>query len=849
MAEATAKVLTHLEEVGFQVQSGEAIPFGEPLPLVTGVAWETQTAQLALIAEGRAPLEIEAWRQLLFAGSGIRHQLAGDDASAFGTPVVVAIVDADAAGELQGLAEELAQDFAVFNRVDLNLVLDSELGNSQRLDDALAPLLPRCRRTLGAEISRAEVQEFWELLRGEVGRAASELDARFGEQRTPVGAECAETLIGESAEAEELPSPTPIAKIGVHHLRSIEEIDLDLAAATIVHGPNGSGKTTLVEAMELAWAGRSQRMPPDVSIEEYKEHLPRGGTGDFTIERDAKVIPTPSQQQRAQLNRCVLTHEAMAELVSDDPQQRFSALLEVTGLEIPDLKSRTEVLLRESKAEADRALSAAGMANLPRANSVGLKHLDDELKSELVHDYSALPELDQMENTLATVAKTFQPRQWAAEKRVVNLLENADRAVMKAVAGELGEEELEKTLDQAGEATAELLAERSQAAAATRALLEVLREQLRAERAAEPVREEHRGDGEEEPALTAPLAARWLNHSISMQKEAVRFREDAAELKGESWQQQLRDYSDALEHAAELAPRDELERLSKQEPRARSVAAPRPAEEVLRAANFGEEEFAVEEVGPVLRELSDALDRQVTGLRQLGQRLEAHPARRFGKHAEAVMAALCRFELARTLRREGPILQASEQLVCRLLDERLAPVVRELTAAIVRFEWYFKPLQMSSDGRKVVLGGLATERAGLDARLLLNSAERTVLGLSWFCALHMLQPSDQRKVLVMDDPTAGFDNANTAGFTSTLRAFTRLLRPEQVVIATHDERVAAMLAEELAGVDGWPESVVRVRFSRDANDCSVASQEWARDGERQVSRDSELLGLGESLPA
>jgi energy-coupling factor transporter ATP-binding protein EcfA2 len=848
MAEATAKVLTHLEDVGFQVQSGEAIPFGEPLPLVTGVAWETQTAQLALIAEGRAPLEIEAWRQLLFAGSGIRHQLAGDDASAFGTPVVVAIVDADAAGELQGLAEQLAQDFAVFNRVDLNLVLESELGNSQRLDDALAPLLPRCRRSLGAEISRAEVQEFWELLRREVGRAASELDARFGEQRTRVGGECAEALIGESAEAEELPSPTPIAKISVHHLRSIEEIDLDLAAVTVVHGPNGSGKTTLVEAMELAWAGRSQRMPPDVSIEKYKEHLPRGGTGDFRIERDAKVVPTPSQEQRAQLNRCVLTHEAMAELVSDDPQQRFSALLEVTGLEIPDLKSRTEALLRESKAEADRALSAAGMANLPRANSVGLKHLDEELKSELVHDYSALPDLEQVENTLATVAKSFQPRQWAVDKRVVELLEDADRAVMKAVAGELGEDELRNTFDQAGQAVAELLAERSQAAAATQALLEVLRGRLRAERATEPAREERAGDGEE-AALTAPLAARWLNHSISTQKEAVRFREDASKLKKKDWEQHLRDYADALEQAADLAPREELERLSKQAPRARSVAAPRPVEQVLRVANFGEGEFVVEEVGPVLRELSDALDRQVTGLRQLGQRLEAHPALRFGKHAESVMAALCRFELARTLRREGPILQASEQLVCRLLDERLAPVVRELTAAIVRFEWYFKPLQMSSDARKVVLGGLATERADLDARLLLNSAERTVLGLAWFCALHMLQPSDQRKVLVMDDPTAGFDNANTAGFTSTLRAFTRLLRPEQVVIATHDERVAAMLAEELAKVDSWPESVVRIRFSRDANDCSVASQEWARDGERQVSHDSELLGLGESLPA
>jgi energy-coupling factor transporter ATP-binding protein EcfA2 len=847
MTEATAKVLSHLEDVGFQVQSGEAMPFGEPLPLVSGVAWETQTAQLALIAEGRALLAIEAWRQLLFAGSGIRHQLAGDDASAFGTPVVVAIVDEGAAGELRGLAEQLAQDFAVFNRVDLNLVLESELGDSERLDDALAPLLPRCRQLLGTEISRAEVQEFWQLLRGEVERAAGELDARFGEQRTRVGGECAEALIGESAEAEELPSPTPIAKIGVRHLRSIEEVDLDLAAVSVVHGPNGSGKTTLVEAMELAWAGRSQRMPPEVSVEEYAKHLPRGGRGEFTIERDGKGVAAPSEEQRAQLNRCVLTHEAITELVSENPQQRFSALLEVTGLEIPDLKSRTEALLRESKAGADRALSAAGMANLPRANSVGLKHLDEELKSELVHDYSALAELGRVEGTLATVAKSFQPRRWTAESRVLDLLEGADRAVARAVAGEIGEEELGKILDQAGEAVAELLAERSQAAAASRALLEVLREQVRGEKADEPVREEQPED--EEAPLAAPLAARWLSHSVSIQREAVRFREDASKLEEESWQQQLRDYAEALERASEMAPREELERLSRPAPRPRALPAPKPVEEVLRAADFGEGEFVAEEVGPVLRELSDALDSQVTGLRQLGRRLEAHPARRFGGHAEAVMVALCRHELARTLRREGPILQASEQLVCRLLDERLAPVVRELMAAIVRFEWYFKPLQMSSDARRVVLSGLATEREDLDARLLLNSAERTVLGLSWFCALHMLQPPERRKVLVMDDPTAGFDNANTAGFASTLRAFTRLLRPEQVVIATHDEQVAAMLGEELASVDGWPESVVRVRFSRDVEDCSVATEEWARVRERQVKRESEQLGLGESLPA
>jgi energy-coupling factor transporter ATP-binding protein EcfA2 len=848
MAEATGRVLSHLEEVGFQVRSGEAMPFGEPLPLVSGVAWDTKTAQLALIAEGRAPLAIEAWQQLLFAGAGIRHQLAGDDTSAFGTPVVVAIVDADGAGELRGLAEQLVQDFAVFSRVDLNLVLETELGDSEHLDDALAPLLPRCRRLLGTEISRAEVQKFWQLLQTEVERAAGNLAARFGDQRIRAGSECAEVLIGDSAEAEELPSPNPIAKIGIRHLRSIEAVDLDLAAVSVVHGPNGSGKTTLVEAMELAWAGRSQRIPPEISIEEYAKHLPRGGRGEFAIERDGDGVAAPTEKQRAQLNRCVLTHEAINELVSEHPQQRFSALLEVTGLEIPDLKSRTEALLRDSKAGADQALSAAGMANLPRASSVGLKHLDEELKSELVHDYSALPDLGQIEATLATVAKTFQPRRWAAEERLLDMLEGADRAVAKAIAGEVNEEQLEKILNQAGETVAELLAERSEAAAASRALLEVLREQLQAERAVEAPREEQSNDEEKEAPLAAPLAARWLNHSISIQREAVRFREDAAKLE-EAWRQQLRDYAAALERAVEMAPQEELERFSKPAPRPRALPTPKLAEEVLGRAGFSEGELLAEEVGPVLRELSDALDNHVTALRQLGRRLEGHPGRRFGRHAEAVMAALCRYELARTLRREGPILQASERLVCRLLDERLAPVMRELMAAIVRFEWYFKPLQMSSDARRVVLSGLATERDDLDARLLLNSAERTVLGLSWFCALHMLQPPERRKVLVMDDPTAGFDNANTAGFASTLRAFTRLLRPEQVVIATHDEQVAAMLGEELATVDGWPDSVVRIRFSRDAEDCSVASEEWAEDRERQVSRESEQLGLGESLPA
>jgi hypothetical protein len=229
--------------------------------------------------------------------------------------------------------------------------------------------------------------------------------------------------------------------------------------------------------------------------------------------------------------------------------------------------------------------------------------------------------------------------------------------------------------------------------------------------------------------------------------------------------------------------------------------------------------------------------------------LQKHPARGFSQHAEPVLEAICRFELARGLRREGPILKASERLVADLLQGRLAPVVREIVAAIVRFEWYFKPLLIPDAGRKVILGGLATSDEKLDARLVLNSAERTALGLAWFMALHLLQPASRRRVLVMDDPVSVFDAANQAGFTSTLRAFIRLTRPEQVVVAVHDDTVATLLAEELAPVDGWPSAVTRLRCQRDPKDFSVVRAEWTSVESRSIAEEAERLRLQDEAAA
>jgi energy-coupling factor transporter ATP-binding protein EcfA2 len=758
----------------------------------------------------------------------------------------VALVDEQAAVKLRVLAETLAEVYAVFSRVDLNLVLETDVGVPDRLDDALAPLLPRCRRILGSEISQEEVRRFWALLKAEVEKAADKLDPVFGVHRAAVGRSSANKLAEASQGVPELPAPTPIRRIAVEHFRSIELLKIDLGDVNVVHGPNGSGKTSLVEAMELAWAGTSGRRPTDVGLAEYAAHLPRGGKGGFSIVVDGKPVEAPVDEARAALGRCVLTHEAMAGLASDSPKARFGALLEVTGLEIPDVKARTEVLLRESKQDADQVLSSAGFANLKATNVVALNHLRNELESDFAKRVTALPEVVALEEALGSVSRgAFVMRRWGAEARALRALEVADEVVSRAADLRAGSAEVVPVFDEAISTVGELLAERAQAASASRALLEQLREQLRAERGSGDAEADLASSdiGARKTPIGVEVAARWLGHSESLTLASDQFRADATGVKDEKWADRLRDYAAAVERAARLAPIDELRELSRPAPPPIPLRQVKADPGVQRAAGFSADPIEAATVGPVLRELADALDAHVMELKNITQRLERHPSREFSQHADALMQVLCQFELARTIRREGPILQASETLVSELLDERLAPVVRELVAAIVRFDWYFKPLKMSSGSRKIVLGGLATDREDLDARLLLNSAERTVLGLAWFLALHMLQPKEERQVLVLDDPTAVFDPSNTAGFVSTLRAFTRLLKPKQVVIATHDDQVAAMLAEELADVDGWPQSVARIRFRRNAKDCSEATQEWTASSDRRVDQESEQLGL------
>lgn len=835
MTDSTMLILNRLSDLGFETRVGKSEPFGEVLPLVTGTAWNNQTAQVAYIAEYHEADDVETWRQLLFAGSGLRHQLAGSGPTCFGTPVILAIVDGFGEQKLRQLAEDLIERYALFRRVDLNLVRRDDLMDAAALDLALAPLLPTCRSLLGSEISKREVRRFWEVLRSRIVDAATELDDTFGEFRDVVGTEVADRLVGDIAGIPALPSPTPLKSLEVSNFRSFKSASVEFAPISVIHGPNGSGKSSLLEALELSWAESSQRQPADVDSDEYARHLPHDGIGRFAVVHQQGVVDAVSATPKAELQRCVLTQEAVSDLVRSSPRDRYSGLLTATGLEIPDLRRRTGDLVSETKREADSALVAAGLAPLPRSDSVALRHLTRSIGSDFVRAMPPVTDLNGIESSLAAASSgAFQPRGWEDEG-VATLLAQAD-ALTASVLSEPDDGQAIAAVFSAALIAAESAARRRHdAARATRVLLDAV--------SLTPARKAREPQVPAESPIAARLAARWIAHSQAVGDAAAQFRTDAAEVEDEWWSNCLLRYSEALDRAVGTTPLDKLRLMATRVTASAGSSPVSVPTSVYESAGFTDAPPPSDEIISLLRDLADELQRQAHAIDAVAEALKAHPAQTFAERSHRVLRALCRFELARILRREGPIARASEELVSDLLQGVLAPVLRELVAAIVRFEWYFKPLTIPDEERRVILGGLATSAPDLDARLVLNSAERHVVGVAWFLALHMLQPPERRQVLVLDDPPAGFDSVNQAGFVATLRALVRLIRPAQLVVATHDDGLAAVLAEELAPVDGWPSATARMRCRRDSTNGSTVAVEWSDSHTRTTDDEAVKLGL------
>jgi hypothetical protein len=522
--------------------------------------------------------------------------------------------------------------------------------------------------------------------------------------------------------------------------------------------------------------------------------------------------------------------------------------LSITGLELPEVDRRTEDLVRDAKREADAALEGAGLPPLRAITANGTKHLETELRKGFVVRLPDPSELGGLEEVLKrATGGVYVPRRWAARKDLLSVLEDVDETLATATLGaDLDVSRFDEGAGLARSAADEL---RGHGQA-----LRLLAAAIRAARSEVPGRDEVEPDEELLPVIPRGLSARWLGHVRGLEGAAGSFRLDADDLEDRLWSRRLRDYADALAAAAKEAPKEELEEIV--DPR--EVRTPDPVETIevpdsaYGAAGFSRPLDHPGDVLEAIEETTELLQRQTAGFDSIATDLARHPARDFKVHAERVLASVCRFEVARQLRprkgRVGPIEQASEEEVETLLVGKLEPVVRELLAALVRFEWYFKPPMISGSDRRLIIGGISTKRGDLDARLTLNAAERVVFGLAWFLALYLLQPIERRRVLAIDDASAAFDSSNQAAFVSTLRAFVRLVRPEQLIAISHDQAVAESLADELAPVDDWPAATSRVRCERSQNDTSLAKRIGLEEAPRDLEVDLERLGMIGEMP-
>ena len=172
-------ILKRLEDLGFDLRRKQDM-FDQDLPLLHAVAVDGQAHQLVLVAsEERLSIDHgayeEVWRELLFAVGGLRHHLMGGLLPAHGAPILLALVSDVGETRLRGLVEEITAEYALFARVDLNVVRRD--APTDELDRFLAPLLPAVREALAKNITVAsqDVQAFWSELEGTVREAATEI--------------------------------------------------------------------------------------------------------------------------------------------------------------------------------------------------------------------------------------------------------------------------------------------------------------------------------------------------------------------------------------------------------------------------------------------------------------------------------------------------------------------------------------------------------------------------------------------------------------------------------------------------------------------------------------------------
>jgi energy-coupling factor transporter ATP-binding protein EcfA2 len=857
-------ILKRLAEVGFRTGEGTIAPFGQPLPLVTAWATDESTASLALIVEDASDVaDDEPWRELLFALSGLRHELQNGGSPALGTPVVVALLQNDeSAHRLRRLIEELGQQYVLFSRIELNVVVATGRDPiDSNVDVALAPLLPRSRKALmqGTVIDRETLRTLGDELKDAVRKSVATLPELLRPSALGVAESYAERLAGlitASASADSF-APTTWDSVHLRDFRAFADQEIPLGSLTLVEGLNGTGKSSLVEALELLWTGTSQRKPPDETAANYDEHLARGGNHAWSItgyrrtvdgEAVSQTVSESGSHTPGALARNVFSQDGSLDIAREKGTQRYEELLRITGLAIPELLEECERLNREAKSQLDSLLARLQIAPTKSINARSLEHVSEALRSVAGGSAPSASEVTNLQTQLVEEAKShglvFQPFETATLS--AEAVETLQR-LAEDLAGRLQSSEEFTGIAQELHEVARRSAVRAESnARSVDALIAAVAARRRPAEQATPFE-----DGQEVTGLPAQTASTWLYAGRSLRQSINDLRKLDVSSAAPTWRTRLERFLVLADEALGEVPFVELERFIQGRPASSPPALAKEIDPaVLLAAGFEPSSVTdlPQTVQDLLRQLANSLRDHGTRLSAFAEAILLSPLVLLEGHEETLNEAVAQFELAKALKK--PVSGAQAELLTRLISGPLEPLFVELIMALTRFEWYFRPPKMTVRRGAVGFYGLATDSDKLDVRMLLNAGERAIVTLAWFLALHLLQPLSQRKILVLDDPFSTLDENNQAALVATLRTFARLTRPEMLLISTHDRVVADIIERDFAAIDRWPATVAKLRFTRSPDDTTVANGDVEETPRADYARELARLGLpGEAQPA
>lgn len=610
-------------------------------------------------------------------------------------------------------------------------------------------------------------------------------------------------------------SPTYLTNITVSGFRGIgSTAKLDLHPApglTVISGRNGSGKSSFAEAVELALTGSSYRWRGKQALwsESWRNlHKPnpcalrvgftREGSGPVKVgvdwEPEAELADRTLWTQRdgeqatdgidslgwaeaLELYRPVLTYEELGRLFDGGPSALYDALAQLLGLEVlAAVEKKLAADLKDAKAVRDTADSVRKQA------IAALSESDDERAAPLVKLLKKhVRPLDEI--VAAVTGSGYIDREVIRPLEVLSQITPPSMADVERCAARL--RTAAEALRRAEQDMAALTSERVDL------LNSALEYHSRAGDAECPVC----GDGR----LDADWADRARTSVAEGERSVTEYRAAVAELKSAR--------ADADSLAAQLQPAQAVPSVA-----LATLGAYNTAAERAQSVPTDHQECATHLETALLEAVGAAGALRDEAAAALAEREDA-----WAPLAEKVTAWIPAERRAQQLDGQFKAITAARNWATKLGAEfrnlRLKPI-----AAQARQIWAELRQESNVDLGDITLAGTATKRKAVlggsvdgeptQALSVMSQGEQNAVALALFLPRATSVKSPFRFV-VLDDPIQAMDPSKIDGF---VRVLTDIARTHQVVVFSHDDRLASVIRE--TGIDARLIEVVRESGSK-----------------------------------